>query len=159
MTLTPIHRGWLVLAGFSGACAVAAEAFARHVLLPSANAYGAELVLIATRFQGVHALALVATLGLLLACRTPAARFALHGAGWLFSAGLVLFCGGLLAKAGGILPDALGRLVPLGGSSLVFGWLSLALAAGLWRASPAQATAASEPPRTAEAGTRTPAAP
>jgi uncharacterized membrane protein YgdD (TMEM256/DUF423 family) len=48
--------------------------------------------------------------------------------GWLLVAGLLLFCGSLYALALGA-PRQAGLVTPLGGLSLILGWLALALAA------------------------------
>jgi len=52
----------------------------------------------------------------------------LRVAGWLFVAGLLLFCGSLYALALGA-PRQTGLVTPVGGLSLILGWLALAVAA------------------------------
>ncbi len=122
-------RLWLALAGLSGACAVAAEAFARHRLDSQTDAHTIELIGIASKYQTIHALALLFVL--IFAEHLVGARFARGAtltAGWAFAAGLVLFCGGLDALAAGA-PPSLILMVPAGGGAFIFGWLALTLAA------------------------------
>jgi uncharacterized membrane protein YgdD (TMEM256/DUF423 family) len=75
------------------------------------------------RYQMYHALAMVLA-GIL--ARTPSTRGA-QIAGWIFQAGIVLFSGSLYVAA---LTGNLGT-APLGGISLLAGWLFFAWAT--WR--------------------------
>jgi uncharacterized membrane protein YgdD (TMEM256/DUF423 family) len=121
-------RLWLFVAGLSGACAVASEAFARHGLDAQADAYAIQLVNIASKYQGLYAVLLI--LILLLGEHIIGARFArgaILTAGWAFTAGLVLFCGVLEALALGA-PPSLTPIVPIGGTAFILGWLALAVA-------------------------------
>ncbi len=120
-------RLWLALSGLSGAVAVASEAFARHGLDPTTDAHTIERITIASKYQGLHALALIAAL--ILADRFSAglSRRATIIAGWAFALGLLLFCGTLDALAAGA-PQSLTAIVPFGGTLFILGWLSLALA-------------------------------
>ena len=122
-------RLWLFVAGLSGACAVASEAFVRHGLDAQADAHAVELIGIASRYQGLYAALLV--LILLLGEHVVGARFArgaILTAGWAFTTGLVLFCGILEALALGA-PPSLTPIVPVGGTAFILGWLALAVAA------------------------------
>lgn len=75
------------------------------------------------RLQFYHGLGLLALP--FLAERFGAPRlFAL--AAWLLVAGTVLFCGGVYSSAFGA---PLGRVAPLGGMTLIVGWLVVAVAA------------------------------
>ena len=121
-------RFWLGFAAVNGFLSVLAGALGAHAGPGRLQPGGAELLATAERYQMVHALAL----GLV-------AALAAHGGGgiWLrasgalFSAGLVLFPGALYALAlTGWRPVAM--LAPLGGLSLMAGWLAL-LAYGLTR--------------------------
>lgn len=113
-------RLWLSLAGVSGAVAVAMGAVAAHAFTGDAIAAG--LVDKASRYQLTHALALLAVA--VLAERRPA--WLVTAAGGLFVIGSVLFCGSLYALAFHLV--AATPLAPVGGSSFILGWLSLALA-------------------------------
>ena len=112
------------LLAFLGVLAGAFAAHALRVQLPVERLAAFDT---AVRYQLWHALALL-IVGLALE-RAP--RPALHAAGWLFAAGIVLFSGSLygLALTG---VRALGAITPLGGASFLAGWLALAL--GLRRA-------------------------
>ena len=113
----PIAGGALL-----GALAVLAGAFAAHALRGRLAPEALTLVDTASRYQLLHALAMVAV-GLLqlmhpsLATRLSAASFA---------AGILFFCGSLYALAFGA-PRALGMIAPIGGVLLVSGWLGLAV--------------------------------
>jgi len=118
---------WSIAGGaLLGALAVLAGAFAAHALRGRLAPEALTLVDTASRYQLLHALALVAT-GLLhltrpsLATRLSAASFA---------AGTLFFCGSLYALAFGA-PRALGMIAPIGGVLLVSGWLALAVSG--WR--------------------------
>lgn len=112
-------RLWLILAGFSGAVAVAMGAVAAHAL--SGDAIAAGLVDKASRYQVIHALALLAVA--LLAERRPV--WPAMVAGTLFVVGSVLFCGSLYALAFHLVSAT--PLAPVGGTSFILGWLSLAV--------------------------------
>ncbi len=121
-------RLWLVLAGLSGAGAVAAEAFARHRLDAQADAHAIELIGIASKYQGFYALSLIAVLILAEHVGIGFARRTVLVAGWAFTIGLVLFCGGLYAIVGGA-PPSLAPIVPTGAALFVLGWLALIITA------------------------------
>ncbi|UZK71024.1 DUF423 domain-containing protein [Sphingomonas sp. S1-29] len=99
----------VVLAGLSGAMAVAAGAFGAH----GAQAQAAEWLRTGGMYQLVHAVAAVAVLQ--LGARVPA---------WLFLAGGLVFAGTLYAMALGA-PRWLGAVTPIGGTLLIVGWLWL----------------------------------
>lgn len=122
---------WLVMAGLHGALSVALGAYAAHGMA-EADASVASLMEKATRYQMVHAVALLAVGGLQIigpSLGRPVRWLALSGA--LFALGLVLFPGALYAIALGGLPMA--WLAPYGGISMILGWLVLTLAAWSWR--------------------------
>jgi uncharacterized membrane protein YgdD (TMEM256/DUF423 family) len=112
----------LVLAGLSGAMAVASGAYAAHGLANSPQAL--QWVDLASRYQMYHALALAAVALL----QRPGARLA-PIAGTLFALGTVLFCGGLYAHA--LFDMSPGPLVPFGGTAFILGWLVLATSAAV----------------------------
>jgi uncharacterized membrane protein YgdD (TMEM256/DUF423 family) len=81
----------------------------------------------ASRYNMIHALALVAVGLLALAGRSSPA---LAAAGWSFVFGIVLFSGSLYAYGLTGL-RWLGAITPFGGLGLLAGWLALAWAAGV----------------------------
>ena len=104
-------RGWVVLAGISGALSVAMGAWAAHGLAADVVAQG--WVQKGSTYQMTHALAL-------LAARHLGARVA----SWLFGFGLVVFPGTLYLLALGA-PDWLKTATPMGGMAFIGGWLAL----------------------------------
>lgn len=121
-----MRSGWLVVGALAGAAGVALGAFGAHGLKARVSAEMLAVYETGVRYQMYHALALVAV-GL------AAGRFAagwLTLAGWLFLCGIAVFSGTLYAMT---FTGArwLGAITPLGGLSLIAGWLALALAA--WR--------------------------
>lgn len=104
----------VMLAGLSGAMAVAAGAFGAH----GAEAKAAEWLRTGGLYQLIHAVAAVAALG--------------HGArgpAWLFLAGGLVFGGSLYLMALGA-PRWFGAITPIGGALMIGGWLWLAWTAG-----------------------------
>jgi uncharacterized membrane protein YgdD (TMEM256/DUF423 family) len=119
------HQVWIAVAGFSGAVAVIADAFAAHSARSGPSA--ADLAA-GARYGLLHALALMAVvLFATTGGRTGimAAR-CLAAAGWCFVAGLLLFPGSLYLLGVGA-PHVFGSLAPLGGVLLIAGWLALLL--------------------------------
>lgn len=98
-----------LLAALSGALAVAAGAFGAH----GASGQAAEWLRTGGQYQLVHAVAA------LVAMRLDA-----RGPGWCFVAGGGLFAGTLYAMALGA-PHWLGAVAPIGGATLIAGWLWL----------------------------------
>lgn len=116
-------RPWTVLAGLSGALAVALSAYAAHGLADHAQALAEK----AGHYALIHALALVA------ADRLAAdGRRLGHGAALLFVAGIGLFSGSLTFRALTGAPLAVPLVTPAGGIAFMLGWVVLALA-GLGR--------------------------
>ncbi|MBU3076372.1 DUF423 domain-containing protein [Sphingomonas quercus] len=99
-----------LLAGLSGALAVAAGAFAAH----GAGADAAALLRTGGTYQLVHAVATLAAIALRE-----------RRAGWLFTAGGAVFGGSLYALAFGA-PKVMGAITPLGGVAMILGWLLIA---------------------------------
>ena len=130
MSLTP--RSCIAWGGLLGAAAVAAGAFGAHGLKPMLTASGhAETWETGCRYAMVHAVAVVAV-GCLGTSR-PVIAGRLSWSAWAFLAGTAVFSGCLLTlSVTGI--RILGAIVPLGGASLILGWLALAAAA--WRDDP-----------------------
>ena len=124
-------RLWLGFAGLSGAMAVAMDALARHRFDPVDEAHARDLIQIATKYQSLHALALVAVALLAERAAPGWAGRAVAVSGWAFVAGTLLFCGTLYALAFAC-PLADPSLTPLGGASFIFGWLALLASALAW---------------------------
>jgi len=119
-------RASLVAGCLLGGTAVAAGAFGAHGLQATLAAAGrADNWETACRYSMYHALALVAT-GL-VATLPRAPRATLASAAACFLVGSVIFSGCLAALAlSGWKP--LGAIVPIGGASLIAGWVLLAVA-------------------------------
>lgn len=116
----------LVLAGLNGALGVIGGALATHGARIADGRLVVAYIDTASRFQLVHALALI---GVALLARSGGGRWA-GISGWLFTVGLVLFCGGLYL-AGVFQLDIAVKAAPYGGFSLIAGWLALSVAG--WR--------------------------
>lgn len=116
----------LTLGALNGLAAVALGAYGAHGLRRIADERAIEAFATAVQYHGWHALAL-------LVAGLAADRYAgrcLHGAGWLFAAGILLFCGTLYAVTLGA-PVWLRAATPFGGGTLMLGWA--VLACGLWK--------------------------
>lgn len=103
-----------VLAVLSGALAVAAGAFGAH----GAAGVAAEWLKTGGQYQLIHAVAALV-----------AVRMEARGPAWCFVGGAGVFSGTLYLMALG-LPHWLGAVTPIGGATLIAGWLWLAFAAG-----------------------------
>lgn len=116
-------RAFVGLAALLLLAATMLGAYASHGLR-SAPADAVDAVRTAVSLQSYHGLALlaVALLGERLASRWVTV------AGWLFVAGTVLFCGAVYAsRLLGLEP--LGAVAPFGGSTLMAGWICVAVGA------------------------------
>ncbi|CAN5623179.1 DUF423 domain-containing protein [soil metagenome] len=124
MSMPPIL---FVIGALNGAISVGLGAFGAHALAARLEPRSLEIFETAARYQAVHALALLAAA--ILLSRTP--NSALTGAGWAFTAGILLFSGSLytLALTG---VRSWGAVAPFGGTALLVGWVLLAV--GGWRA-------------------------
>lgn len=113
-----------MIACLSGAVAVIAGAFGAHLLQPLLEQnQKLDTFLTASRYHIFHSLALLA----LAMMYGPTVRRTLTAAGWSFITGMVLFSGSLyLISLTGY--SRLGILAPVGGLSLIAGWLLFALA-------------------------------
>lgn len=158
-------RTWIILGALLGAFGVAAGAFGAHVMksrkledafygMPSDNTTPQEIVTYkrtmdnfetAVRYQLYHALAMVGA-GL-LGVTSQRARRTAWLAGFGFLIGIIFFSGSLYGLV--FLPEMrwLGMIAPIGGLSLIVGWLVLAIAGFLWTAgdTPAELAEPSEP--------------
>jgi uncharacterized membrane protein YgdD (TMEM256/DUF423 family) len=106
-----------ILAALSGALAVAAGAFGAH----GAEGQAVEWLRTGAQYQLIHAVAALVAL-----------RMQAKGAAWLFVGGAAIFAGTLYAMALGA-PRWLGAVTPIGGASLILGWLWLAVFAARGR--------------------------
>ncbi|HEU4557675.1 MAG TPA: DUF423 domain-containing protein [Longimicrobium sp.] len=105
--------------GFLG---VGAGAFGAHALRARVPENLLAVFETGARYQMYHALALLAVA--LVASRAPSG--AVHAAGWLFTAGIVIFSGSLYALAlSGV--RVLGAITPIGGVCFLAGWIALAI--------------------------------
>jgi uncharacterized membrane protein YgdD (TMEM256/DUF423 family) len=122
------HRAPLAWAGFLGATGVALGAFGAHALkgsLEAASARGAWET--AVMYQLLHACALLGLAAWMRGSSGPAERRALWAAR-LWAGGSVLFSGSIyILCLGG--PHWLGPVTPLGGATLIAGWIAAAAAA------------------------------
>jgi uncharacterized membrane protein YgdD (TMEM256/DUF423 family) len=124
----------LLIGALLGALAVTCGAFGAHFMPEFLKAQGRsdELVLkrlgdweVASRYLMYHALAVIAC-GLLASFRPSRS---LNIAVWFFILGTAIFSGMLYAL---VLSEQtfLGRIVPIGGLLMIFGWITLAWAGG-----------------------------
>ncbi|MCI0334259.1 MAG: DUF423 domain-containing protein [Planctomycetes bacterium] len=133
--MTSLTRRWIAIGAVLGAIGVALGAFGAHGLseyLKSIGYAGDDLVRrleifdTAVRYQLLHALAIV-LVGLALQLRVSVPwRFA----AWAFLIGIALFSGLLkVLTFAGQQWNWLGAIVPLGGISMIVGWLAVAMGA------------------------------
>jgi uncharacterized membrane protein YgdD (TMEM256/DUF423 family) len=121
--------GWLVLTGLNGALLVALGAIGAHAFAGDGQAKA--WFDTAWRYQALHAVALLALSLAVLRIDPGLPRSTLSAGMVLFVLGTALFCGSLykLAWTGsGLFPMS----APLGGGSLILGWLAVAVAGGLY---------------------------
>ena len=119
-----MDRTFLLIGALSGFIGVAAGAFGAHALR---NRLSPEMLAVfetGVRYQLYHTFAV-------LFVAVAAARFdgwLVRGAGWSFTAGIVLFSGSLFALAlSGV--TTLGAITPIGGLAFLVGWGMLAVVA------------------------------
>ena len=126
-------KSWLIAGAVLGALGVALGAFGAHALADKIPAWYPDAAQqqrrledweTAVRYQMYHALALLAVGW--LAARSPG--LAANLAGGAFVLGVLVFSGCLYLL---VLTDVriLGAVVPIGGVSLIVGWVALAIAA------------------------------
>jgi uncharacterized membrane protein YgdD (TMEM256/DUF423 family) len=114
-----MQRLWMTFGALAGLSAVAMAALAAHGL-GGLDPAARQMVSSALEMHGWHALALLAC-GLWV----PRGGWLADAAGAAFTVGLVLFCGTIYSLAlGGI---RLPALAPIGGTTLMAGWLLLCL--------------------------------
>ncbi len=119
-------RTWIAIGAISTGAAVAAGAIGTHVLKESLKLPESDLETydVAVRYQMIHSLGLILA-GMLL--MQGASRWLTAAAG-TFLLGIVLFSGGIYAW---LATDnsAFIRVVPVGGSAWILGWLLMACGA------------------------------
>ena len=115
---------WFAIGAWLGALGVGLGAFGAHGLKTRVSADMVAVWETGSRYQVMHALALLATAW---ACERWPGTFA-NGAGWLFLAGIAIFSGSLyvLALTGA---RGWGAITPVGGFCFIAGWVCLAMAA------------------------------
>lgn len=117
-------EAWIVVAGMSGAAAVAAGAFGAHGPEGSIPDSRLSAYLTGADYHLVHSVALL-LVGYHATTNTP--RFGQWPAAF-FAAGICLFSGSLYALAlSGV--SAFGAITPLGGVCFLLGWITVALSA------------------------------
>lgn len=104
------------------ALATIVGAVGSHALRPHLSPERFEVLQTAVHYQFFHALGLLA-IGLVAERRSARC---IHVAGYLVLIGVVLFSGSLYLLLAGA-PRLVGVLTPLGGASLIAGWICLAL--------------------------------
>ncbi len=117
-----MYRLWLFLGAVAGLVAVALSAWAAHGTPAGFVGAHRRAVDNALMIQGWHALAMIAA-GLMAEGGRPVA----HLAGAAFAIGTAMFCGAVWWSALG--HPSLGPVAPVGGSTLMIGWLLMAAAA------------------------------
>lgn len=129
-----LHRVWLIAGAASALIALAFAAYVSHRLGAEFAPFIRETVNTAREIHFVHALALIAV-GILSLRSGP--NLFLHLAGAAFLIGTVFFCGGLYGSAD---PsgqfDAFKPLIPVGGMTLMAGWVLFAVGAWNLKAAP-----------------------
>ncbi len=123
----PIDKIFVLMGAVSGFIGVAAGAFGAHFLKNRLNTDMLVVFETGTKYQLLHALALLATAWAAVQYPHPLVR----SAGWLFLAGTVIFSGSLYILAWTSV-KAWGAVTPIGGLLLLAGWLSLAI--GVYKA-------------------------
>lgn len=120
------NRFWIAFGAISGGISVMAGAFAAHGLDPVADAARIGWLHTGSLYQALHALALLAVVG--LSAQGLLSAKAAMVAKWSFTVGNVLFPAALygLVLSG---PRLLGAVAPIGGSAYILGWFAVAAAA------------------------------
>ncbi len=114
-----------MVAGFSGATAVALGAFAAHGLKQIISEDQLRIFHTGVEYHFYHTFALFAVAFLSEKINSKVINFS----GWLFTAGIILFSGSLYLLA--TLPSLywVGIITPIGGLCFILGWLFVAFAA------------------------------
>jgi len=131
-----MNKRFLITATVYGALAVVAGAFLAHQLKQKRPPAAVEIYETAVRYQFYHLFAL-------FACGILSEKFAgiqIRRAGIFFTVGILLFSGSLYLISGLMsndipVPLILGILTPMGGLSLILGWVFLTIAISTGRRS------------------------
>ena len=120
-----MHRFWLIAGAANMLLALIVAASVGHQLEGELVPVVRNILDTAREMHFVHALALIAV-GIV--STQFGRKLLIDLAGWAFLAGIVFFCGGIYAAFG---PNAtqLKPLIPLGGISLMLGWVLFAAGA------------------------------
>ena len=113
---------WIIVGSLSGAVSVLLGAAGSHWLQPLIEGDYTDTYSTAVRFHMLHSLFLI--IGAIILDRV-ASNFFLLAALWFSLLGLAIFCGSLYVLAVTQF-SILGAIAPIGGISLIVGWLSLA---------------------------------
>jgi uncharacterized membrane protein YgdD (TMEM256/DUF423 family) len=113
---------WIAIGSFSAAVAVLFGAAGAHMLRSRISENDFELWKTGVLYQVIHALGLI-LFGLFRDGRTSSST-----PGWAFFLGSVLFSGSLYAHALGA-PEAVLHVAPIGGLTLIAGWVAFAVIA------------------------------
>ncbi|MEJ1296239.1 MAG: DUF423 domain-containing protein [Candidatus Sedimenticola sp. (ex Thyasira tokunagai)] len=117
-------RLFTLFGAINGFLTVALGAFGAHMLRGEIEPRLYAAFQTGVEYQGIHALALLFIGMLAEKTTTPW----INRSGWLILTGITLFSGSLYLMAlTGV--GTLGMITPIGGISLLFGWLALAFAA------------------------------
>jgi uncharacterized membrane protein YgdD (TMEM256/DUF423 family) len=119
-----LDKTFFALGALLGGLGVAAGAFGAHALRDHLAPERLAQYELAVRYQLYHAFALMAAAWAARQWPDSTATTA----GWLFVVGVLIFCGTVYALAFGS-PRWFGAITPIGGISLIAGWLFLFLAA------------------------------
>jgi uncharacterized membrane protein YgdD (TMEM256/DUF423 family) len=123
------HRLPLVAAGLLGATGVAFGAFGAHALRPFLLERGTlEVWETGVHYHLLHAVALLGAASWMRGERAPVVMRRCAWVVWCWIAGVLFFSGSLYLLAAGA-PRWVGPITPVGGLSLILGWVWL-LAAG-----------------------------
>jgi len=116
-------RAFLVAGGFALLTATVLGAYGDHGIRGNLDTNQWEAYKTAVNYQFLHGLGLLVVAQLIERC--PDSHL-ISAAAWLLLIGILFFSGSIYATTFGA-PDAIGALTPLGGLSMVAGWLSLVL--------------------------------
>jgi uncharacterized membrane protein YgdD (TMEM256/DUF423 family) len=127
-----MYRLWLIAGALNMLAALSVAAAVGHQLEGEFVPVIRAIFDTAREMHFVHALALFAV-GIVSA--QFGRKLVIDLAGWAFLAGIVLFCGGIYAGFG---PNAtqVRPLIPVGGATLMLGWLLFAVGAFFLKRSP-----------------------
>jgi uncharacterized membrane protein YgdD (TMEM256/DUF423 family) len=125
---------WLAAAAVNGLMAIAMGAFAAHGLRSILDADALGWIDTGSRYQMWHALVLLGVASLLGRAQVSRDRRLLRALAWAFLLGTVLFAGSLYQLALTHV-QAFAWITPIGGVTLMAGWLGLVVLGILrWRA-------------------------